>query len=69
MSKRDEPRPIGSVFHTKKYGLLQVVENLSCEGCIFNTAPSKCEADSTSGKCSAFDRKDCKSVIFKQYKK
>lgn len=65
-----ETRPVGSVFHHKKHGLLQVVVSCSCDDCVFNTGPtSPCQADDTVGYCSYDNREDEKSVIFKQYTK
>lgn len=65
-----ETRPVGSVFHHPKYGLLQVIESCSCDGCVFNTDNYiPCQADSMVGHCSYRKREDEKSIIFKHYTK
>lgn len=68
-----ETHPVGSVFRHKKHGLLQVVESLSCDDCVFNDKVQYiglcCLADDSVDLCSYRQREDKKSVIFKQYKK
>lgn len=61
-------RPVGSVFNHPQYGLLQVVEQGNCEGCIFEANPLLCLCDTVMGLCGSMLRADGKEVIFKPYK-
>lgn len=68
MSKKQETRPIGSLFIDPKYGLLEVVESddYDCEGCVYaleslHICSKGCKI---AGPCTSSARKDGKYVKF-----
>lgn len=61
-------RPIGEIF--RYYDMkLQVVENLSCDGCYFSKYKGCYFSLNDTGYCSIYERDDRRSIIFKRIDK
>ena len=65
MIKKQETRPIGSLFMDPKYGLLEVVESddYDCKGCVYDLDVCT-KGSKKAGPCTASARKEKKSVKF-----
>lgn len=65
-------RKVGEVFEHKGVKLkvreFHLTECFACEDCFFFGGIMDCMADEQVGDCSAFDRGDCKDVIFEEVK-
>lgn len=67
MIKKQETRPIGSLFIDPKYGVLEVVESdeYDCEECVYNQSLHICtKGNKNAGPCTSSARKDGKYVKF-----
>lgn len=58
-------RPIGEIFEYRG-SKIQVVENVTCEGCLFHCYKDCNFFRSNAGYCGESLREDNKSVIFKR---